>query len=195
MHLVIPAHISLFWMVCHSSRIFPPKELERESQNRLLLSPHRQTIPSLTSDPWPIAPVLAWYRWVVPKPYACSTPTLCVLHSHMSPWLVCCSCVCHYLWICLVSLRVLLLIFNPLWCGWVWVFILCISFLLWAESCLGMGPFFFNSSPVSFYFWFVGQLILLPRHCIISAIYRLTVLVGSLLGLSCIYFLYLVRVA
>ena len=74
MHLIIPAHISLFWMICHPNRTFPPKELERESQNRLPLSPHRQTIPSLTSDPWPTAPVLAWYKWVVPKPCACFTP-------------------------------------------------------------------------------------------------------------------------
>ena len=73
MHLVIPAHFSLFWVVCHSSKTFPPKKLEREPQNRLPPSPHHQTIPSLTSDPWPITLVLAGYKWMVPEPYACST--------------------------------------------------------------------------------------------------------------------------
>ena len=89
MHLEIPAHISLFWVVCHSSKTFSPKKLEQESQNRLPPSPHRQTILSLTSNPWPTTPVLAGYKWVVPEPCACST----------SIW------------------HVLLLIFNPLWCG------------------------------------------------------------------------------
>ena len=51
MHLVIPAPLCLFLVVCHPSRTFPPKELERELQNRLPPSPHYQTTPSLTSDP------------------------------------------------------------------------------------------------------------------------------------------------
>jgi len=72
-HLVIPAYLSLFWVVCHSSRTFSPKGLERESQNRLPSSPHHYTIPSFTSDPQPTGPILAGYKWVVPKPYACST--------------------------------------------------------------------------------------------------------------------------
>ena len=29
-----------------------------------------------------------------------------------------------------------------------WVFILCISFLLWAKHCLGVGLLFFNSAHV-----------------------------------------------
>jgi len=37
-----------------------------------------------------------------------------------------------------------------------WVFILCISFLLWIEHCLGVSFFFFNLTYVSFHFWFVG---------------------------------------
>ena len=73
MYLVIPIHISFFWVVCHPSRIFPPKELEQESHNRLLPSSHHQTIYSLTSDPWPTAPILTEYKWVVPKSCACST--------------------------------------------------------------------------------------------------------------------------
>ena len=73
MHLVILAHLSLFWVVCHPNRTFSLKEFEREPQNRLSPSPHRQTIPSLTSDPWPTTHILAGYKWVVPKPCVCST--------------------------------------------------------------------------------------------------------------------------
>ena len=64
MHLVIPIHLSLFWVVCHLSRTFSPKEFEWELQNRLPLSPHRQTN-------------LARYKLVVPEPCACST-SMCV---------------------------------------------------------------------------------------------------------------------
>ena len=42
---------------------------------------------------------------------------LCVFYSHVSLGLVCCSCICHGLWISLILLRILLLIFNPLWHG------------------------------------------------------------------------------
>ena len=49
-----------------------------------------------------------------------------------------------------------------------WVFILCTSFLLWARSCLGMGPSSFSSAPVSLYFWFVGRLVFLQCHFITS---------------------------
>ena len=72
-HLVILAHLSLFWVVCHSSRTFPPKELEREPYNGLPPSPYYQTIPSLTSDSWHTAPILAGYKWVVLEPCACCT--------------------------------------------------------------------------------------------------------------------------
>ena len=62
MHLVILAHICLFWVVCHLSRIFPLQELEWEPQNKLPYSPHHQIIPSLTFDPWPTSPVLVGYK-------------------------------------------------------------------------------------------------------------------------------------
>ena len=39
-HLVIPVHLSLFWVVCHFSKTFPPKEFEQEPQNKLPPSPH-----------------------------------------------------------------------------------------------------------------------------------------------------------
>ena len=50
MHLVVPTHLSLFWVVFHSSGTFSPKEFKQESQNRIPHSPHCQTIPSLTFD-------------------------------------------------------------------------------------------------------------------------------------------------
>ena len=49
MHLVIPTHLSLFWMVCHSSKTFPLKEFEWKSQNRLFLLP--------TARPYPLLPL------------------------------------------------------------------------------------------------------------------------------------------
>ena len=77
MHLVIPAHLSLFWVVCHPSMTFSPKEFEQEPQNKLSHSPHRQTLPSLTFDPWPTTLVLAGYKWVVLESCASST-SMCV---------------------------------------------------------------------------------------------------------------------
>ena len=50
-----------------------------------------------------------------------------------------------------------------------------------------MGLSFFNTTPVSFLFWFVGRLILLRCHCIVSTMYYLTVLRGPPLGLPCIF--------
>ena len=98
-----------FWVVCHPSRTFPPKELEREPQNRLSPSPHRQTIPFLTSDSWPTTPVLAGYKWVVPESCACST-SMCVhglpiVHAFTMTW--------GLVW----SLLFLLLILDLLWRG------------------------------------------------------------------------------
>ena len=50
MHLVVPTHSYFFWVVCHPSRTFPPKEPKQESQNRF--SPLSTARPyPLTSDP------------------------------------------------------------------------------------------------------------------------------------------------
>ena len=67
MHLVILTHLSIFWVECHPNRTSPPKEPERESQNILPPSPYHQTIPSITFDPWPSAPV-----WAVVHAFAIS---------------------------------------------------------------------------------------------------------------------------
>ena len=49
MHLVIPAHISLFWVVCHPNKTFSSKELEWEPKNQLPLLP--------TTRPYPLLPL------------------------------------------------------------------------------------------------------------------------------------------
>ena len=38
LHLVVPTHPCFFWVACHSSRTFPPKEPEQEPQNRFFFS-------------------------------------------------------------------------------------------------------------------------------------------------------------
>ena len=87
-----------FWVICHPSRTSPLKELVWKSQNRLPPSPYRQTISSFTSDPWPTAPILAGYKWVVPGPYACSTliwiPSLSAVHAF--------AIACGFFWFCCV---------------------------------------------------------------------------------------------
>ena len=42
-----------------------------------------------------------------------------------------------------------------------------------AGYCLGIGLFFFDIALVSFYFWFMGQLVFLPHSCIASAVVSL----------------------
>ena len=60
MHLVVPTRPYFFRVACYPSRTFPPKKLEQEPQNRFFPSPHCQTMPSLTSDPWPITSYIGW---------------------------------------------------------------------------------------------------------------------------------------
>ena len=61
MHLVVPTHPYFFWVVCHPNRIFPPKELEQEPQNRFSHLPTAKPY-SLTSDPWPIISCIGWVQ-------------------------------------------------------------------------------------------------------------------------------------
>ena len=146
MHLVIPAHLCLFWVVCHPSRTFPPKELKREPQNRLSTSPHRQTIPSLTSDPWPTPPILAGYKWVVPEPCSCSTP----IWVHCLPGVLTFAVTCGFVWSCYGFCC----LFNSLWREWVIGFSFSTSHFffglgiawVWAFSSLiqPLSPFTFD---------------------------------------------------
>ena len=96
MHLMILAQFYLFWVVYHPSRTFLPKELEREFQNRLPPSPHRQTIPFLISDPWLTVLVLAGYKWVVPEPCPCSTPMWVYGSSAAHAFAIACG----FVWCC-----------------------------------------------------------------------------------------------
>ena len=50
MYLVVPTHPSFFWVVCHLNKISPPKEFERELQNRFSLLP--------TARPYPFLPLI-----------------------------------------------------------------------------------------------------------------------------------------
>ena len=104
MHLVVPTHHFLFWVVCHPSKTFPPKKFEREPQNKLPLLPTVRPYPylPLTHDP----PLLYWLGtdwWCL---------ALHVLHFCVCPKLVCCSCICHGLE---AHLCILLLILDLLW--------------------------------------------------------------------------------
>ena len=66
MHLVVPTHPCSFWVACHPSRTFPPKEPEQKPHNRFFPFPHRQTMPS---DPWPTTSYIGWVQadgtWVL----------------------------------------------------------------------------------------------------------------------------------
>ena len=181
MHLVIPTRPSLFWLVCHPNRTFPPKEFEWESQNRLSPSPHRQTISFLTSNPWPTTLVLAGYKLVVLEPCACST-SMCVhglstVHAFATTWRLVCTFYCSFLTFYGVneslSLRSLCLT----------------SFLGWA--LLNCGLFLFNS----FFTLFTSLLAFLPCHSVIPAILIIWLMLARpFLGLLYI-FLWLILVA
>ena len=102
MHIVVPTHPCFFWVACHLSRTFPPKEL---SKNPIIgFFPLPTTIPCpllpLTHDP-PL-PILVEYRLVVSRSCACFT------------FFACCSCICRDLEI---GLYVLLCTFGFLWRG------------------------------------------------------------------------------
>jgi len=72
-HLVIVTHPCFFWVACHPSRTFPPKEPEQEPQNRFFSLPTARPclLLPLTHDS-PLS-ILAGYRLVVPRFCACFT--------------------------------------------------------------------------------------------------------------------------
>ena len=137
MHLAIPTHLSLFWVVCHPSKTFLPKKLKWEAQNRLFPSPYHQTIPSLTSNSWLTTLVLAGYKLMVPEPCVCSTSMcvhgLSVVHAFAITWgLVCTFC---YLFLTFCGMNESLS-FHSLFLT---------SFLGWV--LLDRGPFLLESIP------------------------------------------------
>ena len=134
MHLVVPTHLSLFWVVCHPSKTFPPKEFERELQNKLSLLPTARPYPflSLTHDP------------------PSGARALCVLHFCVCQKLVCCLCVYHGLKACCAFCCLFLTSygvhrFKPLFfmacflqglgLSWLWVFSLLAHYLLLSLAC------------------------------------------------------------
>ena len=96
-HLVIPAYSYFFWVVCHSSRTFPPKEPERKPQNRLSPFPTARPYPLLPLTHYPQLPVLAGYKLVMSGICTCSTPkfilNLSIAYAPAVIWrLVCTFC-------------------------------------------------------------------------------------------------------
>ena len=94
MHLVISAHICLFWVRCHPSRF-------KRAWARTPPTARPHPFLPLTRGP----PPLYWLgtgKW-------CLSP-VCVLHFHMSPLLFWHSCVCHCLQVCLTLLHALVLV-------------------------------------------------------------------------------------
>ena len=88
MHLVVPTHHSIFWVVCHPSRTFPPKKFKQEPQNRLSLLPIARPYPLLspTHDP-PLQYWLGtswWCLGLVRSLLPCMSKA-CLLLMHL-PW-------------------------------------------------------------------------------------------------------------
>ena len=111
MHLVIPAHVCIFWVVCHSSTIFPLKELKWEPQNRIPLLP--------TTKPHPLLPL----TYGSPSLYWLSTSRWCLsLVRAPLPMPVHCfssihafAVACRFVWFCYVFCC----LFDSLLRGWV----------------------------------------------------------------------------
>ena len=147
MHQVILAHVCLFWVICHPSRTFPPKELERETQNRLPFLPIVKPHPFL-----PLTHGLRPLYWLgtsrclslMRAPLLYESIDFLVFMRLPLPASLFGLAACFVACLTLVA-----------WMSH-WVFILCMSFLLWVGYCLGVGFFFFNSALVSFHFWFMG---------------------------------------
>ena len=150
----------------------------------------------LTAKPYPFLPLIhgppllywlgtsGWCLSLVCGPLLCESIT-CLLFTRLplptSLSSLCYTFCCSFLTICAVDES--------------WVFILCISFLPWFGSCLGMGPSSFNLALISSYFWFVGWLVFLPCHSIASAMLSFDLCLLSLLWACHVLFLYLVHVA
>ena len=95
MHLVVPPYLYFFWVVCHPSRIFPPKESKQEPQNRFFSFPTARPCPLLPLTHDLPFPVLVGYRLVMFGPYAYSTSVyvynLPVAHVLAVVWRLVCT--------------------------------------------------------------------------------------------------------
>ena len=166
MHLTIQTHFSIFWVVCHPSKTFPPKEFKWEPQNKLPFLPTARpySLLSLTHGP-PLLYRLGTSWWCLslmcaPLPCvskAClqlmrlSWPGSPSMHSAAHSWPL-------VAWTCF------------------WAFILYDSLSSWVEPCLIVGFSLFNP----FFAPSVNLLAFLLCHSIIPVV----VLLGLyLLGL------------
>ena len=125
MHLVISAHVCLFWVECHLSRTFPPNELKRKPQNKLLLLPIARPHPllPLTHGPSPMywLGTSKWCLNLVRAPLPCESIAFLAFMRLPLPVGLSGPAACSVVFLTLVA-----------WMSH-WVFILCISFLLWAR--------------------------------------------------------------
>ena len=99
-HLVVPTHPCFFWVVCHPSRTFPPKEPKQECQNRFSHFPTTKPCPLLPLTHDPPLPILARYRLEVFGPCTCST-SLLAAHASAVVWRLCLHilpCTFDFLW-------------------------------------------------------------------------------------------------
>ena len=136
MHPVVLAHTYFFWVKCHPSRTFLLKDIWARTQKQAPISPHHQTTPSHTLDPWPTSHVLAGYKQVVPGPYVYApllseSTTFLVFKPLPLPLHLSDSTVRFD--------RCLKLLQCARYMG-LWVHVLCFPSLLQTGHCLGVGP-------------------------------------------------------
>ena len=81
-----------------------------------------------------------------------------MLHLHVCPWLVCCSCICHDL---RAHLHILLLVVGHLWHEWVFELSFFMSYFF---PGLGLAWSWAFPSPILFLPFFADWLILLSCH-------------------------------
>ena len=156
MHLVISTHISLFWVVCYPSKIFPQKSLSENPRIGSPLLPITKPHPLIPLTHGP--PFLYWLgtSWwclsLMRAPFPCVSMACLLLMCF--PWPEGLSV--HFVarsWPLMV------------WMG-LWAFVLYISLPSWAGPCLIVGFSFSNP----FFAPFVGLLALLPRHSVIPTV-------------------------
>ena len=179
MHLVVLTHPSLFWVVCHPRRTFPPKEFEWEPQNRLslLTTARLYLLLPLTHDP----PLLYWLGigwWClgfVCAPLLCmSKACLLLMHFHDLETHMCIlSLILDLLWRELFSNPPFFMVcfLQGLSLAWLWDFL---SFsLLFAPS--------------------VGLLVFLPCHPVIPVVVLFDPCLLGLFGARYMFFSQLVK--
>ena len=145
MHKMILAHLSLFWVAYHPSRIFPQNSLSGNPRIDFPLLPTARSysLLLLIHGPSPLywLGTNGWWLSLVRAPLPCVSMAYLLFTCLPLPvglyGLYCTFCSL-FLTLCGVNESLGLH--------------LCISFLSWIGFCLGMGPSSFNSTSVSLYF-------------------------------------------